>query len=41
MDDFIVVTDSGTYYVVRTSDWQVVARCSSVTDANLVAAALN
>lgn len=41
MDDFIVASEGDSWLVIRTSDWVVVARCSSNTLANLVANALN
>lgn len=41
MDAFIVVNHEGHGLVVRTSDWVVIADCSSTTFANQVAAAMN
>jgi hypothetical protein len=41
MDDYITVAEDNRVLVVRTSDWVVVARCTTTTFANLIAAALN
>ena len=41
MDDYITIAGNAVVYVVRTSDWKVIAECESQTFANQIAAALN
>lgn len=42
MDDYIIVEGyANIFLIVRTSDWVVVAECSGLTFAQLVATALN
>lgn len=42
MDAYISVTDgNGEILIVRTSDWQVIARCATQTFANPILAGLN